>query len=210
MCQGLVEGKPAELLVDSGASCTLVHQALVAPEKINTDDQLQIKCAHGDLAVYPTANIEINIGGKLYHVRAGVSPSLPRPVLLGRDIGNLLELAVREQEAYAVLTRIQRRRKEKEEAAALTKEITSGVKPRPLTTESEEENEESVVLNRFDDSIFQGKSKPRKTKKQKRAAKALYHERTQTVAPGKHDDDTKKKEEMPDTTESTCSQENKD
>ena len=30
MCQGLVEGKPAELLVDSGASCTLVHQALVA------------------------------------------------------------------------------------------------------------------------------------------------------------------------------------
>ena len=205
MCQGLVEGKPAELLVDSGASCTLVHQALVAPEKINTDDQLQIKCAHGDLAVYPTANIEINIDVMLYHVRAGVSPSLPRPVLLGRDIGNLLELAVREQEAYAVLTRIQRRRKEKEEAAALTKEITSGVKPRPLTTESEEENEESVVLNRFDDSIF-----PRKTKKQKRAAKALYHGRTQTVAPGKHDDDTKKKEEMPDTTESTCSQENKD
>ena len=79
-----------------------------------------------------------------------------------------------------------------------------------MTTESEEENEESVVLNRFDDSIFQGKSKPRKTKKQKRAAKALYYGRTQTVAPGKHDDDTKKKEEMPNTTESTCSQENKD
>ena len=78
-----------------------------------------------------------------------------------------------------------------------------------MTTESEEENEESVVLNRFDDSIFQGKSKPRKTKKQKRAAKALYYGRTQTVAPGKHDD-TKKKEEMPNTTESTCSQENKD
>ena len=209
MCQGLVEGKPAELLVDSGASCTLVHQALVASEKINTDDQLQIKCAHGDLAVYPTANIEINIDGKLYHVRAGVSPSLPRPVLLGRDIGNLLELAVREQEAYAVLTRIQRRKKEKEEAAALAKKITSGIKPRLLTTESEEENEESVVLNRFDDSIFQGKSKPRKTKKQKRAAKTLYHGRTQT-APGKHDDDTKKKEEMPNTTESTCSHENKD
>ena len=121
--------------MDSGASCTLVHQALVAPEKINTDDQLQIKRAYGDLAFYPAANIEINIDGKLYHVRAGVSPSLPRPVLLGRDIGNLLELAVREQEAYAVLTRIQRRKKEKEEAAALTKEITSGVKPRPLTTE---------------------------------------------------------------------------
>ena len=204
MCQGLVDGKPAELLVDSGASCTLVHQALVAPEKINTDDQLQIKCAHA------TANIEINIDGELYHVRAGVSPSLPIPVLLGRDIGNLLELATREQEAYAVLTRIQRRKKEKEEAAALAKEITFGLKPRPLTTESEEENEESVVLNRFDDSIFQGKSKPRKTKKQKRAVKALYHGRTQTVAPGKHDDDTQKKEEMPDTTESTCSQENKD
>ena len=123
--------------------------------------------------------------------------------------GDLLELAVREQEAYAVLTRIKRRKKEKE-AAALVKEITSGVKPRPLTTESEEENEESVVLNRFDDCIFQGKSKPRKTKKQKRAVKALYHGRTQTVAPGKHDDDTKKKAKMPNTTESTRSQENKD
>ena len=186
MCQGLVEGKSAEFLVDSGASCTLVRQALVAPEKINTDDQLRIKCARGDSVVYPTANIEINIDGKLYQVCAGVSPSLPRLVLLGRDIGNLLELAVREQEAYAVLT--QRRKKEKEEAAALAKEITSGVKPMPLTIQSEEEDEESVVLNRFDHSIFEGKSKPRKTKKQKRVAKALYNGKTkQTVAPEKDD-----------------------
>ena len=63
-------------------------------------------------------------------------------LVLGRNIGNLLELAVRKQEAYAVLTRIQRRKKENEETAALAKEIISGVKPRPsLTTESEEENE---------------------------------------------------------------------
>ena len=34
MCQGLVEGKSAELLVDSGVLCTLVHQALVAPESV--------------------------------------------------------------------------------------------------------------------------------------------------------------------------------
>lgn len=174
MCQGLVEGKPAELLVDSGASCTLVHQALVAQEKIKTDDQLHIKCAHGDSALYPTANIEININGKLYHVRAGVSPTLPRPVLLGRDIGNLLELAVQEQEAYAVLTRIQRRKKEKEEAAALAKEITSGVRPKQLMVETDEENKEQATLYQFDDSIFEGGQKQRKTKKQKREAKTLY------------------------------------
>ena len=161
MCQGLGEGKSAELLVDSGASCTLVHQALVAPEKINTDDQLRIKCANGDSVFYPTANIEINIDGKLYQVCTGVSPSLPRPVLLGRDIGNRLELAVREQEAYAVLT--QKRKKEKEEAAALAKEITSGVKPMPLTIQSEEEDEESVVLNRFDDRQVEA-TKDKKTK----------------------------------------------
>ena len=135
--QGLVEGNSAKLLVDSGASFTLVHQTLVAPKKINTDDQLQIKCAHGDFVVYPTANIEINIDGKLYHVRPGVSPSLPRPVVLGRDIGNVFELAVWEQEAYVVLTRIQKRKKVKEEAAALSKKITPAVKPRALTTESE-------------------------------------------------------------------------
>ena len=206
MCQGLVEGKSAELLADSGASCTLVHQALVAPEKINTDDQLRIKCAHG-----ATANIEINIDDKLYQVCAGVSPSLP--VLLGRDIGNMLELAVREQEAYAVLTRIRRGKKEKEEAAALAKEITSVVKPMPLTIQSEEGDEESVILNRFDDSISEGKSKPRKKKKQKRVAKALYNGKTkQTVAPEKGDDDTKRKEEVRNTTdlESTSSLENRD
>ena len=175
MCQELVQGKPAKLLVDSGASFTLVHQTLVAPEKINTDDQLQFKCAHGDIAVYPTANVEINdIDGKLYRVRPGVSPSLPRHVVLGRDIDNLLELAVRELQAYAVLTRIQRRKKEKEEAAALAKEITSGVKPRLLTTESEEKNEKSVLLNRFDDSIFQGKSKQRKTTKNKNVQQRPY------------------------------------
>ena len=85
-------------------------------------------------------------------------------MLLGRDIGNLLELAVQEQEAYAVLTRIQRRKKEKEEATTLAKEITSGVIPRPLVMGSQAEAEERDLLNRFDDSIFEGKSKKRKTK----------------------------------------------
>jgi hypothetical protein len=85
-------------------------------------------------------------------------------VLLGRDIGNLLELAVQEQEAYAVLTRIQRRKKEKEEATTLAKEITSGVIPRPLVMGSQAEAEERDLLNRFDDSIFEGKSKKQKTK----------------------------------------------
>ena len=89
---------------------------------------------------------------------------LPRHVLLGRDIGNLLELAVQEQEAYAVLTRIQRRKKEKEEATTLAKEITSGVIPRPLVMGSQAEAEERDLLNRFDDSIFEGKSKKQKTK----------------------------------------------
>ena len=90
MCQGLVESKPAELLVNSATSCTSVHQALVAPEKIDTDDQLQIKCAYGDSVVYPTANIEINIDGKLYHLSAEESPPLPRPVLWG-EIVNLFD-----------------------------------------------------------------------------------------------------------------------
>jgi hypothetical protein len=51
--------------VDSGASCTLVHQALDPQEKVNTDNQLKITCAQGDSVVYPTVNVEINIDGKL-------------------------------------------------------------------------------------------------------------------------------------------------
>lgn len=41
---------------------------------------------------YPTASAEIIINGVPYQVKAGVSATLPRPVLLGRDIGNLLQL----------------------------------------------------------------------------------------------------------------------
>lgn len=77
MCQGLVEGKPVELLLDSGTSCTLIRQDLVADGKINMEDMLQIKCARGDSVVSPTATIEINISGKVYQVRAGVSSTLP-------------------------------------------------------------------------------------------------------------------------------------
>lgn len=176
VCQGLVEGIPTELLVDSGASCTLVHQDLVTNERINENDQLQIKCAHGDSVVYPTANIEIKINDQIYHVRAGVSPTLPRPVLLGRDIGNLLELAVREQEAYAVLTRIQKRKKEKEEATTLAKEMTSGVKTRRLTRDDEKdiEEDEQAPLHQFDDSVFEGGQKQRKTKRERRQAKKVW------------------------------------
>ena len=81
-----------------------------------------------------------------------------------------------------------------------------------MAIQRDEKDEESVVLNRFDDIIFEDKSKPRKTKNQKRVAKALYNrKRTQTIAPEKDDDDTKQKEEMPNTTdpESTSSLENR-
>ena len=108
---------------------------------------------------------------------------MPRPVLLGRDFGNLLELAIRKQEAYTVLTRIQKKKKEKEEATALTKEITSGVQPRKLLESDQEEREEDdqTILHQLDDSIFEGEPKPRKTKRERRQAKKVWqsaHSRT--------------------------------
>ena len=96
-CTCTVEGREVELQVDAGASRTLVHQDLTEQSKIDNANQMAVHCAHGDVITYPTAEILIGIHGKNYQVRAGVSATLSRSVLLGRDVGNLLKLAIKEE-----------------------------------------------------------------------------------------------------------------
>ena len=62
--QGTINGiYCTDILVDTGATQTLVHKDLVTDDDI-LDGEVTIGCAHGDTSSYPLAAININIGGK--------------------------------------------------------------------------------------------------------------------------------------------------
>lgn len=88
-----------------------------------------------------------------------------------------MELVIQEEQAYMILTRLQKERAERTAAATLAKEITSGVKSRKIDTSlSEDDHLES--LQKMDDSkgplrkgslrkkeeISSGSGQPRKAK----------------------------------------------
>ena len=72
----------ADILVDTGATQTLVHRRLVTEDDI-LDGEVTIRCAHGDTFSYLLAAVKINIRGKDIITTAGVSNMLPASALLG-------------------------------------------------------------------------------------------------------------------------------
>ena len=88
---GQVEGKPVEIVLDTGCARTMVWKELVRPNKI-TERQVSIHCPHGSSVTYPLAQVKIAIGDSSYDVEAAISDQLPVPVLLGRDVPELLEM----------------------------------------------------------------------------------------------------------------------
>ncbi|XP_019632638.1 PREDICTED: uncharacterized protein LOC109476193 [Branchiostoma belcheri] len=89
---GQVEGKTVPLLLDTGSTQTLIREDLVDPTKIAHDNQGGITCIHGDERKYPTALVEVQIGHRSYKINAKVTPNLPHPAILGRDVPHLAEL----------------------------------------------------------------------------------------------------------------------
>ncbi|XP_078697349.1 uncharacterized protein LOC144925266 [Branchiostoma floridae x Branchiostoma belcheri] len=89
---GQVEGKTVPLLLDTGSTQTLIREDLVDPTKIAHDNQGGITCIHGDERKYPTAQVEVQIGHRSYKINAKVTPNLPHPAILGRDVPHLAEL----------------------------------------------------------------------------------------------------------------------
>ena len=113
----------------------VIDANLVPSEKINEGKMISMQCAHGDMKQYPTAVLEIEINDVKYNVEAAVVDGLPRPVLLGTDIKDLVPIIIdqkRKKFTFAVLTRKQRFEKEKEEAINLVKKIVSEGKPKLL------------------------------------------------------------------------------
>ncbi|XP_065198307.1 uncharacterized protein LOC135829851 [Sycon ciliatum] len=79
------------IVVDTACGRTMVHRTLVRDQDLS-GETTSIRCAHGDVASYPMADLTITIDGMVYYVKAAVSEHLPRHVLLGRDGPHIHEL----------------------------------------------------------------------------------------------------------------------
>lgn len=177
-------------------------------DKMLDGEAVTIRCAHGDVALYPLAEVDMKLGGITLKVTAAVSETLPVSVLLGTDVpelGQWLSTDARAvhsttmEEAMAVTTRAQARRKE-EEASAISEAEKKSVAvahtledsgrkdmdPRSseVTLESERapsEDDYSCVSeweggSSFSDDLFEPPSVPRVklTRREKREARHAY------------------------------------
>ena len=59
-----------------------------------------MQCAHGDWRSYPTAIVDVEVGGKTYTLKVAVVDNLPRHELLGRDVKDLVKMIIREDKAH--------------------------------------------------------------------------------------------------------------
>ena len=111
---GKVEQVPVQdILLDTGASTTLVRKDLIPEEMIG--GEISIRCAHGDVVFYPLAEIEVEVGGRQLVVQAAVADKLPVSMLLGRDVPEMGRLLRKEGDVNVVpqkamvVTRAQKR-----------------------------------------------------------------------------------------------------
>ena len=89
---GSVNGIPVDaIVIDTACTRTMVHRSLISEECL-TGDHITIRCAHGDEMVYPLACITLAVGTVSYFLTVVVSDTLPRTVLLGRDVPGIQTL----------------------------------------------------------------------------------------------------------------------
>lgn len=109
----MIRGKQLKALIDTGSSQTLVGARWVPRDAIQADLPVQIRCVHGDVVAYPTADIYMQIGEQEYlGVAVGVAEHLPYPVVLGRDIPGLVHLVEPAESCNVVVTRSRRKEAE--------------------------------------------------------------------------------------------------
>lgn len=140
--QGVVEGQEVQdILLDTCCSRTMVHKNLVPPEKILEEDVVTIGCAHGDLVLYPLADVE---HGLPIRVEAAISEKLSVAVLLGKDVpdfddllgieGTSDESVEKQDKALVVVTHAQACRQLEDEIFR-REEMLSGAQPSPVDEE---------------------------------------------------------------------------
>lgn len=82
--QGKIEGKSAEMIIDSGCTRTLVHEKFVKNGSL-TGEEMSVLTATGERLIVPLAKVEIESGQGKYVELVGVLNKLPVDCLLGRS-----------------------------------------------------------------------------------------------------------------------------
>ena len=116
--RGQLDGRPVQVLIDTGSSCTMVRADRVCPLKVNQTDTVPIMCVHGDSEDYPTTEVDLLLEGTKRKVRAVVAPSLPVPVVLGTDVYDVQEGWKDVELGLLVETRAAKKRRVAEEETA--------------------------------------------------------------------------------------------
>ena len=80
---GEVNSKPAQMLIDSGCTRTLVHRKF-APTALETGNFISVLLANGESISVPLAKVRIDKHNKSYVETVGVVDNLPVDCLLGR------------------------------------------------------------------------------------------------------------------------------
>ena len=203
---GTVEGRNVcDIVLDTGCSHTIIHQDLVPSSKKVPAEAVTIRCSHGDIALYPLADICIEIEGIAFKVRAALSQTLPVSVLLGTDVPQLGELLTRptpemDLEEAMVVTRSQVRESKRREVERVQKEERSAVHPISVTEEgspaSREVNtpEEPSLGRTFSDELFSSpnlRTRPmRQQERMDRHAHGLVRAKDKRHSPGSGNDCT--------------------
>ena len=84
--RGTLNGRPVQMLVDTGCDRTMVLAKLVETSRVDKGCKVPVLCAHGDTVFYPTARVKLQTGSWECESRVIAAPNLPVDVLLGRDI----------------------------------------------------------------------------------------------------------------------------
>ena len=109
--RGTVDGRPVQMLVDTGSDRTIVSAGVVKRAKMDPSRKVPIQCVHGDVCSYPTAVVKLAVGPWKKETRVAVAPNLPVAVLLGRDTYECSSGGSQETvKGLAVITRSQSRR----------------------------------------------------------------------------------------------------
>ena len=113
--RGNLDGRPVQMLIDTGCNQTVVSARLVDPANVQPQEKVPILCAHGDTVLYPSATVKLQAGPWERESRVVVSSNLPVDVLLGTDVydGQVVATdAGAVGQSFAVLTRRQKQQKE--------------------------------------------------------------------------------------------------
>ena len=113
MREGSIGGKDVKMLFDTGSYATIVKADLVENEKWNGGETINVVCVHGDSVDYPTAEVDLEMGGWINKTKVALVPGVPVDVLIGiKDFDFSEEISSQSNCAHnlAVMTRSQTRK----------------------------------------------------------------------------------------------------